>query len=61
MKRKIATLYLDTNEDNEKLEVEWEEDIFLKEQLGILEWAKAIVFEGVKIDNALSTYQEEEL
>ena len=61
MKRKVATLYLDTDEDSERLEVEWEEDLYLKEQLGILEWAKAIVFEGVKIDNALSEYQEEEL
>ena len=61
MKRKVATLYLDTDEDSERLEVEWEEDLYLKEQLGILEWAKLITHEGVKIDNALSEYQTEEL
>ena len=51
----------DTGEDSETIHFEWAEDMYLKAQLGILEWAKMVTFEAVKIDNALEAYAEEEV
>ena len=39
-----------------------EEDSYsLAEKLGYLEWAKAVILESVKIENAIEEYNEEEI
>ena len=60
MTERVAQIYIDSNDDGEMLSIEWSEAVSLKEQLGILEWAKSIILESVKMENALADYGVEE-
>ena len=60
-RKKLMVIYLDDYGDSEVLRVNSRDGMTLRESLGLLEWAKMILFESVKIDNALSEYAKEEL
>ena len=60
-RKKLITIYLEQDEESDMLHVKCADEMNLREQLGILEWAKMILFEGVKTENALSEYAQEEV
>jgi len=48
-------------EDDETVNMLWDQEYqHILSQLGILEWAKAVLIEALKIDNAIEAYGEEE-
>ena len=60
MKRKVAEIFIDDDEESTELSFEYFDDFSIAEKLGILEWAKAVVLKTVEIDNALAEYNEDE-
>ena len=62
MREKVCEISIDTDENSEAINVDWfNDDHRLSQQLGILEWAKLVIIEAVKIDNALAEYNAEEV
>ena len=57
--KKILKLGLIKTDYKEELDIRWCEDMPFREQLGYLEWAKAIIIEALKTDNLLSMYTGE--
>jgi len=58
---RVLTMTIEDGEsDSEILACEWDEELSLVEQLGYLEWAKAIAIEANKIGNALAAYGDDE-
>ena len=57
----VLTMTIEEGDDErETLTCEWDEDLSLVEQLGYLEWAKAISVEAARIENALAAYGGDE-
>jgi hypothetical protein len=60
-KKRMITLYLEESGGSDLLHVREHVDMSLRESLGLLEWAKAIMIKAVETQNAIESYAEEEL
>lgn len=59
--KRMITLYLEETEEGSQLRVREHVYMPLRESLGLLEWAKAIILKTSDNQNALSEYAQEEL
>ena len=57
---KLLTMYIDDEDGDQTLTVEWEEENDLIYRLGVLAWAASIETEAVKIRNMLDRYADAE-